>query len=259
MLYENVIRCEIENYIATIIIDSPPANSLTEAAIKGLEQCVGDLETNPGVRAAVLTGTGKFFVAGADIKEFTGWSGDELIMRVRRGQALLNRLERLSFPVIAGINGFALGGGLEVALACDIRIASDKAKMGLPEATLGIIPAYGGMSRLPAIIGEGNAKKLIFTAEILGAEAAMALGLLQEVVPADLLAERCAAIAGQIAAVAPLSVRMVKQGVRRRRDCDFASSLENEVLYSAECFFTADRAEGIGAFIEKRKPVFTGR
>ena len=259
MSCQSMVKCEIQNNIAILTIDNPPVNSLTDTVLAELDACLTSLAKNEDARVAILTGSGRSFVAGADIKEFSEWTFDELVCKTRYGQKVLSGLEALPIPVIAAINGFALGGGLETALACDIRIASEKAKLGLPEATLGIIPGYGGLSRLSHLIGEAQAKRLIFTAEIFDAQRALELGIVQEVVAPEQLMDFCLALAGKIAAVAPLSVRKVKEGVLKRRDCNLTASLENEVLYSMECFYTEDRKEGIAAFLEKRQSIFTNK
>jgi len=257
--YNNVINYEVNVGIAVITIQNPPVNALNRAVLTGLDECLDAVAADINVRTVILTGEGKCFIAGADIKEFAGMDFNELVTGTRSGQKIISRLEQIPVPVIAAINGAALGGGLETTLACDIRIASEKALLGLPEVTLGILPAYGGVSRLSNIIGEGNAKMFIFTGQPLDARQALTMGIVQEVVPPERLMGRCMEVASRIAAAAPLPVKRVKEGIRKRRDCNMEASLENEVLYSMECFHSEDRTEGIDAFLNKRKPLFKNK
>jgi enoyl-CoA hydratase len=208
----------------------------------------------------VVTGSGdKAFVAGADIKEFADYSGKEGKALAQQGQdSLFNRIERSSKPVIAAINGFALGGGLELALACHIRIASDNARMGLPEVSLGVIPGYGGTQRLPQIVGKGKAMEMILSAKMMGAEDAAACGLVNSVVPPDALLETARKMARSIMKNSPKAVSTAIQAVLASYE-DGINGFQEEINCFGASFETEDFKEGTQAFIEKRKPTFSGK
>ncbi|MDR2132752.1 MAG: enoyl-CoA hydratase/isomerase family protein [Clostridiales Family XIII bacterium] len=248
-----------ESGIATVVMNCPPANSLTRTLIAGMHECFDHLAGQKEIRALILIGAGKYFVAGGDIKEFLTFTPETACEATEWGQELMNKIERFPVPVIAAINGFALGGGLEMALACDIRIASETAKVGMPECTLGLIPSYGGTTRLPKTVNFGKAKMMIYTGEIMSAEEAKAIGLIQEVTPPEALMERCAKIAGAIAKNAPIAVRQAKAVINRTRESDTAASLENETNAIRVCFRSEDLREGSQAFVEKRTPAYRNR
>ena len=214
------------------------------------------------VRAVLVTGAGdRAFCAGADIKERAGnqITGADYFVAQKATHDLFRNIEEFEKPVIAALNGVALGGGLEIALCCDIRIASDTARVGLPEIKLGVIPAAGGTQRLPRLIGEARAKELILTADLVDAETALRLGIVSRVVPKAELMATALALAQRIAEHPPLAVRFAKRAINRGMQTDLDSGLEYERYAAAMIIDSEDRKEGMRAFVEKRKPVFTGR
>jgi enoyl-CoA hydratase len=235
-------------------------NALNHLSMTELELVFAGIRENDAVRAVLITGEGeKAFVAGADIGELAAVSAREGQQLARKGQRVFSLIENCGKPVIACINGFALGGGCELALACTLRIASSSARLGQPEIKLGIIPGYGGTQRLPRLIGKGAALKLILTGEIIGAEEALRLGLVDEVVAPDQLLARGEQIARAIAGMAPLAVRDAIRAVNSGYDLPLASGLELEAsLFGLACS-TSDKAEGTRAFLEKRAPNWTGK
>ena len=260
MFKNEMLTCVVENKIALITIDNPPMNPLSKEVIDGLREAFTLLEQEKDVRAVVITGKGeKAFVAGADIKEFPSWTPNIAEDFTEKGQRLFSKIENFKAPVIAAINGYALGGGLELALSCDFRIASENAKMGLPETGLGIIPGYGGTQRLCRTINVGEAKKMIYTAEMINAEKALGLGLVQEVVPLNTLMERVMELAGKIAANGPVAVRAAKRAINCERNFSIAQGLTVELAAAREVFSSEDEKEGVNAFIEKRKADFQNR
>ena len=260
MALEN-IKLEHEKGIATIFINRPEKlNALNKATIQELHETLKMVDENPGVRAIILTGSGeKAFVAGADILEFANFSAVEGAQLAAKGQELLfDLIENLKTPVIAAINGFALGGGLELAMACHFRVASGNAKMGLPEVSLGLIPGYGGTQRLPRLVGKGRAMEMIMTAGMITAEDAYRAGLVNHVVPqADLLAT-CMTLANKIMKNSPVAIAKAIEAI----NANFASGVNGfhvEIRTFGECFATEDFKEGTTAFLEKRKAEFKGK
>lgn len=260
MTFENIL-VEHEKGIATVTINRPEKlNALNKATIQELHELLKDLDTNENVQVVIITGSGeKAFVAGADISEFANFSAKEGAQLAAKGQELLfSFVENMKTPVIAAVNGFALGGGLELAMACHFRIASDNAKMGLPEVSLGVIPGYGGTQRLPQLIGKGRAMELIMTAGMISADDAYRMGLVNHVVPqADLLATYTT-IANKIIKNSPIAIAKAIQAVNANFK-DGVNGYEIEVNKFGECFSTADFKEGTTAFLEKRKAEFTGK
>lgn len=247
--------------ILTITIERPQAlNALNAEVIKQLAEAIDRAQTDSEVKTIVITGSGdKAFVAGADIKEFADYSGKEGKALAQQGQdSLFNRIERSSKPVIAAVNGFALGGGLELALACHIRIASDNARMGLPEVSLGVIPGYGGTQRLPQIVGKGKAMEMILSAKMMGANDAAACGLVNAVVPPDALLETAHNMARSIMKNSPRAVATAIQAVLAAYE-DGINGFQEEINCFGASFETDDFKEGTQAFIEKRKPTFSGK
>lgn len=247
--------------ILTITIQRPQAlNALNAEVIKQLAEAIDVAQTDSEVKTIVVTGSGdKAFVAGADIKEFADYSGKEGKALAQQGQdSLFNRIERSSKPVIAAVNGFALGGGLELALACHIRIASDNARMGLPEVSLGVIPGYGGTQRLPQIVGKGKAMEMILSAKMMGADDAAACGLVNAVVPPDALLETARKMARSIMKNSPKAVSTAIQAVLASYE-DGINGFQEEINCFGASFETEDFKEGTQAFIEKRKPTFSGK
>lgn len=259
MSYKNILISS-ENSITTITINRPTKlNALNKATIKELHEAFGELEKNYDTRVIILTGSGeKAFVAGADIAEFAHFSVEEGVQLAAQGQEILfNFVENLKIPVIAAINGFALGGGLELAMACHFRIASDNAKMGLPEVSLGVIPGYGGTQRLPQLIGKGRAMEVIMTAGMITAEEAYRTGLVNHVVPQNELLDFCNGIAQRIMKNSPLAISKAIRAINANYK-DGENGFETEIKSFGKCFETEDFKEGTSAFLEKRKAVFTG-
>ena len=260
MVLEN-IRYELRPPIAVVTLDRPKVlNALNRLSMTELEQVFLDVRQNADLRAVLLTGAGeKAFVAGADIGELASLSPLEGEQLAARGQRIFELIENCGKPVIACINGFALGGGCELALACTLRIASSTARLGQPEVKIGIIPGYGGTQRLPRLIGKGAALKMILTGEAISAAEALRLGLVDEVVEPDQLLSRAEQIAQTIAGMAPLAVRDSIRAVNSGYDLPLASALALEAsLFGLACS-TSDKAEGARAFLEKRAPQWSGK
>jgi len=260
MAYDN-LKVERDGAIGILTIDRPKVlNALNDATIAELNAAFDELAADDSVRVIILTGGGeKAFVAGADIGELAVCDVQGGIAKSKRGIDLLFKMENLPKAIIAAINGFALGGGCEIAMACDFRIASEKARIGQPEVTLGIIPGYGGTQRLARIVGPGMAKRLLYTGDHVKADEALRIGLVEEVVPADQLMDRCKEIANTIAARGPLAVATVKKAVNFGLNVDLPSGCEYEITHFGAICASADQTEGCNAFLEKRKPNFTGK
>jgi enoyl-CoA hydratase len=260
MAYETLLVERSDAY-AVVTLNRPKVmNALNRTLFTELDDAFTALAAESGVRAVILTGTGeKAFAAGADISELASLSAVEGQQLARRGQAVFRRIETCGKPVIAAIKGFALGGGCELAMACTIRIASDRARLGQPEVRLGLVPGYGGTQRLPRLVGKGAAMKLLLTGDMVGAEEAFRIGLVDEVVPAEALLPRAETLARAIAQQAPLAVAGCIQAVEGGYDLPLDSGLELEAsLFGLACA-TEDKAEGTKAFLEKRAPVWRGR
>ncbi|KIA97690.1 MULTISPECIES: enoyl-CoA hydratase/isomerase family protein [unclassified Flavobacterium] len=260
MNYENIL-VSIEEKIATVTINRPTKlNALNKTTINDLQKAFKLLAKNNDIRVIVLTGSGeKAFVAGADISEFANYSIEEGTALAAEGQEkLFDFIENLKKPVIAAVNGFALGGGLELAMACHFRIASDNAKMGLPEVSLGLIPGYGGTQRLPQLIGKGRAMEMIMTAGMLNAEEAKQYGLVNHVVPQAELIAYCNGIAEKIIKNAPYAISKAIKAINANYK-DGKNGFETEIKSFGKCFGTKDFIEGTTAFLEKRKAEFTGK
>jgi len=247
--------------IATITLNRPEAlNAFSKEVIDEVLQALEDVRTDENIRVAVLTGAGeKAFSAGADIKEmknFNALKGRELSLR---GERLCSALEKLEKTVIAAINGYALGGGLEVAMACDLRIASERARMGQPEVNIGLIPGWGGTQRLTRLIGRTKAKELIFTGKVIDAKTAERLGIVNMVFPAGEFREKVRQLAKELTFKAPVALKVAKELINKGADMslDSAIALEREGIGVVSS--TEDLQEGVSAFTEKRKPTFKGR
>lgn len=254
------IRLELEDGVALITMARPKAlNALNDQTLAELDLAVSYFEQSPGILGVIITGEGKGFVAGADISQMQPYASEEGRNYAARAQALFSRIETLEKPVIAAVNGYALGGGCELSMSCDIRIASEKAVFGQPEAKLGVIPCFGGTQRLPRLVGTGIAKELIFTGRQVKAEEAKAIGLVNKVVPAESLLEEAKAMMASITAMAPMAVRYAKVAVNRGMDMDLQNGLELEKDIAALTFGTSDKQEGMDAFLEKRSPSFRNR
>ncbi len=260
MSFEN-IRYEKKGAIAYVIVDRQKVlNALNSATMLELSRAFADVRSDPSVRVVIITGAGeKAFIAGADIGELNQQSPLGAKEYTHRGQGVLDAIENLGKPVIACINGFALGGGCELAMACTMRLASETAKLGQPEVKLGLIPGYGGSQRLPRLVGKGLAMQMLLTGEPISAQEAHRIGLVNEVVaPADLI-PRAEAIAQKIIANAPVAVQYTIEAVNRGMDMSQAEGLYTEaVLFSTVCA-SEDKSEGTRAFLEKRKAEFKGR
>jgi enoyl-CoA hydratase len=257
--FEN-IKYEIRGSIGYIILNRPKVmNALNRRTIEELYSAFHAAKEDGKVTGIILTGVGdKAFIAGADIAELSAIDGDQAGEFSAKGQEVLLFIETLGKPVIAAVNGFALGGGCETAMACTIRVAAEHAKFGQPEVKLGIIPGYGGTQRLPRLVGKGRALQLILTGDLIGAHEALRIGLVNEVVPAEDLLSRCECILKQIASNAPLAVRHSINAVNEGMETDLSSGLKIEAKYFALAANTEDRKEGTSAFVQKRAPQFQG-
>ncbi len=259
MNFENIL-VELKDKQATVTINRPnKLNALNRSTIKDLSKAFKILDKNKLIRVIILTGSGeKAFVAGADISEFANYNEKEARELSAKGQKnLFTLVENLSTPVIAAINGFALGGGLELAMACHFRLASNSAKMGLPEVSLGVIPGYGGTQRLPQLIGKGRAMELIMTAGMIDAEKALSYGLVNHVVPQEELLPLCSKIAGKISNNSPVAISYAIKAINAGFKSN-AKGFETEIIAFGSCFGTDDFKEGTTAFLEKRKAEFPG-
>ena len=257
---ENVLY-EKKNGIAYVTLNRPKVlNALNKATWQDLRTAFEDARDDATVRGAILTGAGdKAFIAGADISELATVSAVQAEESSTVGQAVLNLIENLGKPVIAAINGFALGGGCETAMACTIRIASEHAKFGQPEVKLGLIPGGGGTQRLPRLVGKGRALQLILSGGIINAAEAYRIGLVNEVVPAAELIPRAEAALGEIFANAPIAIRYSIEAVNKGMETTQAEGLALEASFFGLCAGTEDKGEGTRAFLEKRAPQFQGR
>jgi enoyl-CoA hydratase/carnithine racemase len=254
-----MIRTDISESIATLTIDRPEVkNALDLDTVGQLREALRALEADQAVGALIITGAGETaFVSGADINSIRERGRDEGLAAIN--SSLFSEIERFPRPTIAAINGFALGGGCELALACDIRIASETAKFGQPELGLGIIPGAGATQRLPRIVGMGRAKHLILTGDIIDAKQALEIGLISAVTPAGQLQIRARELAKKILKQGPLAARMAKLALNASARVDLDSGLLIETLAQALCYSSDDKLEGTTAFLEKRKPKFSGK
>lgn len=255
MEFENILISK-EDKISVITINRPESlNALNAKTIQELSEAFENLDKDTDVRVIIITGSGeKSFVAGADIKEFTDFRQKEAEELSRKGHnSLFNKIENLSKPVIAAVNGFALGGGLELAMACHIRYASENAKLGLPEVTLGLIPGYGGTQRLPKLVGKGLANEMIFSAKMITAKTAKEIGLVNEIFTIEELLDKTKELATTIAKNSPMAIAKAISAVNLS---DTDRGFETEIQYFGEVFELDDKKEGVTAFLEKRKPNF---
>ena len=256
---ENVLY-EKKGAIAYATLNRPKVlNALNKATITELSEVFENARDDAAVRGVILTGAGdRAFAAGADISELSNDTPADAEDKTRRGQRLTLLIENLGKPVIAAVNGFALGGGCELAMACTIRLAVEAAKFGQPEVTIGIIPGYGGTQRLPRLVGKGRALELILTGDAIDAREAHRIGLVNEIVPSADLIARAEAILTRIAANAPVAVKLAIDAVNRGLNVSLGEGLDAEASLFARCVATADMKEGVAAFREKRKPKFQG-
>ena len=254
------LKIEEHENIAVMKVSAPKTlNALNTGVFKDMDDYLTNFDCEK-FRVLIITGDGeKAFVAGADISEMANLNVAQGQTFGARGAALFRKIETLHVPVIAAVNGFALGGGCELAMACDIRICSDNAKFGQPEVGLGIIPGFSGTVRLARLVGMGMAKQLIYTGKAIRANEALQIGLVNEVVPQAELMNRAFELANQIAANAPLAVKAAKLAINAEWDMDADSAIMNESALFGRCFSTEDQKEGMAAFLEKRKPTYKGK
>ena len=250
------VKLEVDGSLAVVTIDRPEArNAINDEVLAGLEGAFHTLAHNHGIRAVIVTGAGAAFAAGADIRAMVDFTPQEARAFAHRGQRVLNIIEAFEHPVLAAVNGAALGGGCELAMACDLRIASDRARIGQPEVKLGVIPGFGGTQRLARVLGRSVAKYLLFTGEAVTAARAMELGLFNEVVAPDQVMPRCLELARLIASRAPIAVSYCKAAVNLGTDTTLGAGLSHEAELFAQTFATADQKAGMHAFLEKRDNV----
>ena len=254
------LKTEERGTVAILTISAPKSlNALNSAILKEMDDYISHFDCNK-FRCLIITGDGeKSFVAGADISEMANLSMLEGQAFGSRGAAMFRKIETLHVPVIAAVNGFALGGGCELAMACDIRICSDNARFGQPEVGLGIIPGFSGTVRLARLVGMGIAKQLIYTGKAIKADEAMRIGLVNAVVPQAELMDKAMELANQIAANAPLAVKAAKLCINDEYDMDADAAIQNESVIFGRCFLTEDQKQGMKAFLEKGKYEFQGK
>jgi enoyl-CoA hydratase len=257
---EQTVRLTIEGNTALVTVDRPKAlNALNTATLEQLEEAFANVARETAVRGLIVTGAGeKAFVAGADIAEMMGLNIEQSLAFAARGHRVFDALERMHCPTLAAVNGFALGGGCELALACDLIYASDNAKFGLPEVSLGVIPGFGGTQRLTRLVGRSRAKELIFTGDMVDAAQAKEIGLALNVVPQAELLNYCRAVIGRIAKKGPLAVARAKRVIAQGADLTLGAGNQVEREAFAYLFSSSDRKEGMTAFLEKRPAVFRG-
>ena len=249
-----------ENHVAVITINRAPANALSSLVLKELTLLLDEVEKNDDVRVVLLHGEGRFFSAGADIKEFTTVeTGEQFSKLAKYGQDLFERMENFSKPIIAAIHGAALGGGLELAMGCHIRLVSKTAKLGLPELQLGLIPGFAGTQRLPRLVGSAKAFELLFTSEPISGEEAVQWGLANKAFDEEVLLDEALNMAKKIATKSPISLAAVIDLGRYAKDDSFYEGVEKEANYFGTVFTSEDGKEGIQAFLEKRAPMFKGK
>ncbi|MEG2323781.1 MAG: enoyl-CoA hydratase-related protein [Anaerovoracaceae bacterium] len=258
-MYET-IKYEIKEGIAFITINRPEAmNALNGQVLDELYDAFNQLDKDANAKAAIVTGEGKAFVAGADIAQMNQMNPVEGRILIAKGHSVMNLIEAVEKPIIAAVNGFALGGGCELAMACDIRVASVKAKFGQPEVNLGIIPGFGGTQRLPRLVGKGMAKYLLMTAEMVGGEEAQRIGLVEKVVAPEELIDTCIKIAKAIMAKAPIAIAATKKMINVGYGLDMSAASVLEVEGFTGPFSSADKTEGMTAFLEKRPAKFENK
>ncbi len=258
MPYQTLLL-HVENNICTITVNRPDKlNALNKDVFDDLDKVIDEVNSNPEIKSAIITGAGpKAFVAGADITEFAGFSKEDAMALAKRGQDVFFKIENSRKPVVAAVNGFALGGGCELAMACHFRLCSENAKFGQPEVNLGLIPGYGGTQRLVQLIGKGKAMELLMSANLVGAAEAKELGLVNYVTTTETLLDQAKQILSVINSKAPLAVAACIKAANAALD-ETKDGFREEINQFALCFDTKDMIEGTSAFLEKRKPVFTG-
>ena len=256
MTYQTIIL-EIDGPLAMVTFNRPDKlNALSAELMQEFSQALEDIQINPAIRVLILTGQGRAFMAGADVRQFLEFDSRRAYEFIRTGQAILEKLEALPIPVIAAVNGFALGGGCEVALACDFIYASENARFGQPEVNLGLMPGLGGSQRLARLVGKGLAKELCLTGRAVDASEAKAMGLAVQVFPPEALLPQCRQIALDLAAKSRFALSQIKRVINLGYDLDLPSALELEAQAFGLCFASTDPHEGVNAFLEKRPPIF---
>ena len=255
-----VVTTETAEGIATVTVNRPDKHNALNAEVRtAFMTALASLDADPAVRVAIVTGAGqKSFVSGADIGEFQSTTSVDQFTHSRCA-TIYSAAAAFKKPLIAAVNGYCLGGGCELALACDIRIASDTAKFGQPEVNLGLIPGGGGTQRLARLVGVGHAYRLIYSGEMISAAEALRIGLVEEVVPADHLTARVGALARSIAAKSPIALKLIKEAIQASLETPLSEGLRLETALLAIAFSSDDKVEGVRAFLEKRRPQFTGR
>jgi enoyl-CoA hydratase len=260
MEFKNMLL-SVENGVATLTINRPKVlNALNIETLKELQAAIQEVKDNASAKVLIITGAGeKAFVAGADIQEMKDMNSVQALAFSKLGHQTMKMIQDLDRPVIAAVNGFALGGGSEIALACDFIYAADNAKFGLPEVTLGVFPGFGGTQRLTRLIGKGKAKELIMTGKMIGGQEALQMGIVNRVFPQASLMEEVKKTAAQIAGNGPIGVRLAKMVVNDGFDIGLEEACSMESVGFSLCFTTEDQKEGMKAFTEKRKPNYQGR
>jgi enoyl-CoA hydratase/carnithine racemase len=255
----DVVKVAREAPIAILTIDHPPANALNRDVIGGLERALAALDREEAIRAVVITGAGRMFVAGADISAFQGAGARDIDELARAGNDLFNWIERCRMVCIAAVNGPCLGGGQELALACDLRLAAESARFGQPEVNLSLIPGWGALQRLPRLIGRGRALEMCLSGALVSAADAQAIGLVNRLVPDAALLDAARDLARQMAEKAPVAVSEIKSRMVMGQDEPFTQAISADGTAFAKLFESADVKEGVAAFLEKRKPIWKGR
>ncbi|HEY5599740.1 MAG TPA: enoyl-CoA hydratase [Candidatus Manganitrophaceae bacterium] len=251
------VNYTLDERVATVTISNPPANVLTTPLMSELEKVIDELSSADGVKAVVLTGSGTLFIAGADIKEIASiTSSKQGEALAKRGQAVFDKIEQMRKPVIAAITGFCLGGGMELAMACHIRIAGDRARLGQPEINLGIIPGFGGTQRLPRLVGKAKAMELILTGDMINAQEAKALGLINKVVPEGEVLKQAQGLAKKIASKGKRAIEGSLRAIQEGTAQTLSAGLSLEAQLFGQICQTDDMKEGLSAFVEKRQPKF---
>jgi enoyl-CoA hydratase/carnithine racemase len=256
--YSNIL-VDVQGGVAVITVNRPPANALSKATLDELNVAFDAIEKDANVRAVIITGAGQYvFVGGADISEFVGLDEAGARASVQRGHDLFNKIEQFPKPVIAAVNGVCVGGGNELAMSCDIRIAAESAKFGQPEVNLGIIPGWGGSQRLPRLVGRGRALEIMLTGDLVKADDAARIGLVNKVVPDNEVLTHARNLARKLAMGAPLAMRFIKSTTNTGIEQGFDAGLAAETDAVKTIFASSDAKEGVAAFLGKRRPKFTG-
>ncbi|MCF8565632.1 enoyl-CoA hydratase/isomerase family protein [Alicyclobacillus tolerans] len=260
MSEQQMVQLKMEGPVAILTLNrAKQLNALNRQVLTELKEHLDALQTQKDVRTVLVTGDGRAFAAGADISQMNNLTPNEAQEFAQFGQSVFSQLEALPQPTIALVQGYALGGGMELAMACDVRIAAQGAKFGQPEVTLGILPGFGGSQRLPRIVGQGRALHIMLSGEMIDAEQALSYGLVTAVVPPEQLLSAGFEYADKLHKLGPVALQMVKRAVYEGAETDIQRGLALEAALFGSCFTTADREEGMTAFLERRKPSFTGR